>query len=202
MAVVAVGDIDQKQVEALIRSHFGSLEPRGQALPPPNNAVPLHKELLVNVASDPEVTRSQVEIIRKRPADRQRTAGDYRRMLVESLFQRMFNERFSDLTLKPDAKFLNAGVGGGGLSLAVDTFSLRAAVADGRIAEALEALEVEARRVREFGFTTAELDRAKRSNARSRSAIRAKAVATHGSTFRTSSPTSRRPASSTSTDSH
>jgi zinc protease len=163
MAVVAVGDIDQKQVEALIRSHFGSLEPRGQALPPPNNAVPLHKELLVNVASDPEVTRSQVEIIRKRPADRQRTAGDYRRMLVESLFQRMFNERFSDLTLKPDAKFLNAGVGGGGLSLAVDTFSLRAAVADGRIAEALEALEVEARRVREFGFTTAELDRAKRS---------------------------------------
>jgi zinc protease len=163
MAVVAVGDIDPRQVEGLIRTHFGPLKPRAQALPPPGNAVPLHKELLVNVASDPEVTRSQVEIIRKRPAESQRTAGDYRRMLVESLFERMFNERFSDLTLKPDAKFLNAGAGGGGLSLAVDTFSLRASVSDGRIAEALEALEVEARRVREFGFTAAELDRAKRS---------------------------------------
>jgi zinc protease len=163
MAVVVVGDIDPKQVDGLIRSHFGSLASRAAALNPPNNAVPLHKELLVNVASDPEVTRSQIEIIRKRPAESQRTAGDYRRMLVESLFQRMFNERFSDLTMKADARFLGAGAGGGGLSLQVDTFSLRATVADGRIADGLEALEVEARRVREFGFTAAELERARRS---------------------------------------
>jgi zinc protease len=163
MAIVAVGDIDPTLVDSLIRSSFGSLEARGPAATPPNNAVPLHKDLLVNVATDPELTRSSVEIIRKRPSESQKTAGDYRRMIVESLFQRMFNERFSDLTLKPDATFLGAGTGGGGLSLAVDTFSLRAGVADGRIVEGLEALELEARRVRELGFTAAELDRAKKS---------------------------------------
>jgi zinc protease len=163
MAVVAVGDIDPKQVETLIREAFGPLKTRAPLPTLPDSVVPLHKELLANVASDPEVTRSSVEVIRKRPAEAQKTAGDYRRMLVESLFQRMFNERFTDLTLKADAKFLGAGSGGGGLSRAVDTFSLRASVVDGKIREGLEALEVEARRVRDFGFTAAELDRAKRS---------------------------------------
>jgi zinc protease len=163
MAVVAVGDFDPKQVETLIRSAFGPLAARAPMPPLPANAVPLHKDLLVNVAADPEVTRSTVEIVRKRPSEPQRTAGDYRRMLVESLFQRMFNERFSDLTLKPDAKFLGAGSGGGGLSLAVDTFSLRAGVVDGKIVDGLQALEIEARRVRDFGFTPGELDRAKRA---------------------------------------
>jgi zinc protease len=125
--------------------------------------VPLQRDLLVNVSTDPELTRSSVEIVRKRPAESQKTTGDYRQSLVESLFRRMFNERLSDLTLKPDAKFLGAGAGGGTLGRAVDTFSLRAGVADGKIVDGLVAIETEARRVRQFGFTAPELDRAKKS---------------------------------------
>ncbi len=163
MAVVVVGDIDPQQVETLIRTAFGPLKGRNAAVPLPDNSVPLHRELLVNVAADPEVTGSSVEVVRKRPSEPQKTTGDYRRMMVESLFRRMFNERFSELTLKPDAKFLGAGAGGGGLNPAVDTFSLRARVPDGKLADGLLALTIEAKRVREFGFTAAELDRAKRS---------------------------------------
>src|SRR5262245_23999327 len=163
MAVVAVGDIDPQQIESLVRSTFSALAARAPAAPLPNNTVPLHRDLLINIAADPEVTGTSVEVVRKRPAESQKTAGDYRRMMVDSMFRRMFNERFSDMTLKPDAKFLGAGAGGGGLNLAVDTFSLRARVPDGKIAEGLEALTVEAKRVRDFGFTAAELERAKKS---------------------------------------
>src|SRR5262245_43711290 len=85
MAVVAVGDIDPKTIEALIRSAFGSLKSRAAASPLPDGAVPLQRELLVNVSTDPEVTRSSVEIVRKRPAEVQKTTGDYRQSLVESL---------------------------------------------------------------------------------------------------------------------
>src|SRR6185369_5123535 len=46
--------------------------------------------------------------------------------------------------------------------LAVDTFSLRARVPDGKIVDGLTALTVEAKRVRDFGFTAAELERAKK----------------------------------------
>ena len=163
MAVVAVGDIDPKMIEGLIRSAFGGLKTRASASTPPDGAVPLQRDLLVNVSTDPEVTRSSVEIVRKRPAESQKTTGDYRQSLVESLFRRMFNERLSDLTLKADARFLGAGAGGGSLGRAVDTFSLRAGVADGKIVDGLIAIETEARRVRQFGFTAAELERAKKS---------------------------------------
>ena len=44
----------------------------------------------------------------------------------------------------------------------VDTFGLSARVPDGGIADGLTALEIEARRVQQFGFTASELDRAKR----------------------------------------
>ena len=73
---------------------------------------------------------------------------------------------FGELSQRPDAKFLEAGAGGGDLGNDVDTFELGARVKDGALAEGLAALAVEAKRVREFGFTAGELDRAKRGSAR------------------------------------
>jgi zinc protease len=163
MAVVVVGDFDPKTIEGLIRSAFGGIKPRAAVAPLPDTTVPIQRDLLVNIATDAELTRSSVEIVRKRSSESQKTTGDYRQSLVESLFRRMFNERFSDLTLKPDAKFLSAGAGGGGLGRTVDTFSVRASVADGKLVDGLVAIETETRRVREFGFTAPELDRAKKS---------------------------------------
>ncbi len=163
MALIVVGSIAPDEVESTIRTTFGPLKARAPAMQPPDSSVPLHQELLVNVASDPEMTQSQVQIVRKRTADKFVTAGDYRRILVESLFTRMLNERFSEIGQRPDARFLGAGGGGGNLSRAVDTFNLSARVEDGKIVDGLTALETEARRLREFGFTAPELDRAKRA---------------------------------------
>ena len=73
----------------------------------------------------------------------------------------MIGERFTELARRPDAKFLGAGADGGSLSPTVDAFTFSASVQDGRIADGLSALAVEARRVREFGFGAGELDRAK-----------------------------------------
>lgn len=163
MAIVVVGDVDAGAIETGLRDAFGPLRARATAAVPPAATVPLHKEDLVNVTSDPEITQSSVQIVRKRPHEPTGTVGDYRRVLVESLFARMLNERFTEISRRADAPFLGAGGGNTSLSPAVDGFSLNARVQDGRIADGLSALEVEARRVRQFGFTAGELDRAKRS---------------------------------------
>ena len=63
----------------------------------------------------------------KRPKEGERLVGDYRRQLVERLFSQMFDERFSELAQRPDAKFLGAGVGGGPLGRDVTTFEIGAA---------------------------------------------------------------------------
>ena len=117
----------------------------------------------MSIVADPEVTRLTVQVIWKEPRQGEQLVGDYRRGLVERLFSSMFNERLDELSRKPDAQFLAAGVGGSSLSQTVDTFGMNARVQDGAIVGGLSALAVEAKRVREFGFHASELDRAKRS---------------------------------------
>lgn len=163
MAIVIVGDVDPTAIESDVRSAFGALQARAPAVEPPSATVPLHRENLVNITVDPEITQSSVQIVRKLPNEPDATIGDYRRSLVQSLFSRMLNERFTEISRRADAPFLGAGGGGGSLSPSVDSFSLNARVQDGRIVDGLVALETEARRVREFGFTASELDRARRS---------------------------------------
>ena len=165
IAIVAVGDIDAAQAEQTIRSAFGGLTARAPAGQAPNAQVPLHPELLVNVATDPELTSSSVRLVTKQPAERQDRVGDYRRSLVERLFADMLNDRFGELARKPDAKFLGAGGGGGLLTPTVQTFTLNARVPDGSLIDGVNVLEIEARRVREHGFNQSELDRNKREMA-------------------------------------
>ena len=101
--------------------------------------------------------------MRKRTKESERLVGDYRRDLVERLFEEMFNSRFGELARKPDAKFLAAGAGGGASAPRRRRSRCSARVKDGGIAEGLRRSQIEARRVRQFGFTAAELDRAKKS---------------------------------------
>jgi zinc protease len=162
MAVVAVGDIDPQQMQTAIANAFGPLKARAPAAPRADNTVPLHDELLTSIVTDPEVTQSVVEIVRKRPAEPDETVGDYRRAIVQRLAEQMFNERFAEIRRRPDAEVLAAGVSDDQLGRDVRTFSLGASVPEGGLDEGLRALEIEAKRVREHGFTQAELDRAKK----------------------------------------
>ncbi len=162
MAVIAVGDIEAPQLESAIAATFGTLKPRAPAGPAPNGAVPLPPQTLVGFVADPEVTQSVVEVVRKRPADGDQLVADYRRDLVQQLGEHMFNERFSEIARKPDAPFLGAGASDGKLGHAVDTFTIGAGVQDGKLDQGLTAIATEARRVREYGFTAAEIDRAKK----------------------------------------
>jgi len=163
MAVVVVGDIEPEKMLALVRTEFGGLPKPSMAPPPRNYEVPLHKELLVKVATDPEAQGSSVSIMRKRKRDSDATVGDYQETLVHQLVSQIFNERFRELARKPDAAFLGAGAGGGGLAPSVETFSLSASVQHGKIEAGLAALQIEANRVIKHGFGPAELDRAKKT---------------------------------------
>jgi zinc protease len=163
MALVVVGDISAQEIEASIRETFSALKDRAPAAQPPDNTVPLHSDALINVTSDTEVTSTSVQLLYKYPADGNSTVGDYRRSLVQNMFSRMLNDRFDELSRKADAKFLAAGAGGDTLSPKVRTYGLSARVKDDGIAAGLTALQLEARRVTQYGFTASELERTRRS---------------------------------------
>ena len=161
MAVIAVGDFDPAEMEALIRAHFGDLPLR----PPAERSlypVPSHADTRVVVVSDPEAQGSSVSIIRKRPVEKLRTAGEYRRSTMGRLVRGMVRDRFSEIARRPDAPFLRASLGGGGVGRDVESVTVSARVNDGAIVQGLEALAQEVARLDQHGFGEAELDRAKK----------------------------------------
>lgn len=163
MSLVVVGDIDPAAIVATVGKLFGPLAPARPAAPEPDRAVPDHAETLVNVSTDPEAQTSSVSVLHKRPKLPEGTVEDYRRDMVRQLMYQMLNLRFNEIRQRADAPFLAAGAGTQELGRETIATSLGVRVADGGIVRGLEALLVEARRAREFGFLEAELDRARRS---------------------------------------
>jgi zinc protease len=162
MALVVVGDIDPAAIEAQVKTMFSAMKRRAGAPPVRSYDVPLHEEMLVAVATDPEATQSSVSVLRKRKKGEEGTVAAYRQDLAEQMVYQMLNERFDELSRRKDAQFLGAGAYETPLSPAVSAFALGAGVEEGKIAQGLAALEIETNRVQQFGFGPAELERAKK----------------------------------------
>ncbi|MSR07834.1 MAG: insulinase family protein [Gemmatimonadetes bacterium] len=162
MSVIAVGDFDKATVERLIKSNFSGV-PRAPASAParPIYPVPDHAQTLVSTATDQEATDSRVAVYFKLPLRHQRTIGDYRQGLVENLFNSMLNNRFFEITQKPDAPFVYASSGQGRMVRSGEVYVLSGAMKDGGILPGLDAMMVEAERVARHGFTSTELARHK-----------------------------------------
>ena len=162
MAVVAVGDFDAKQIEALIKRHMGPIRRSWTPKARPLFPVPPHDSTLVSITTDKEATRSVVRLVYKQPKRSTSTIAAYRQSRVEQLFSSIFNDRLSELTQKPNSPFITAFAGQGDLVRSAESFSLTAIVADNGIIRGLDALLTEGERVRRFGFLPAELERAKK----------------------------------------
>ena len=163
MAVVVVGDVQPAAIVPKLTELFGALKPQAPQEAEPLRDVPPHEQTLISAVADPEAQASVVSVLHKRPKLPQGTVDDYRRDLVRQLMYQMLNLRFSEIAQRPDAPFLGAGAGSQELAIDTEAISLSARMQDGAIPKGLEALIVEARRAREFGFTDGELDRARRS---------------------------------------
>src|SRR2546423_3602714 len=162
MAVVAVGDLNKNEIECLIRRSLGAIPPASNPKPRPIYPVPPRDSTLVSINSDKEATRSVIRLLYKQPKRFNTTEESYRQNLVEQLFGSMFNDRFSEITQKPNPPFINAFAVQGDLVRTAESFSLTAIVADNGIKRGLNALLTEGERAKRFGFLQSELDRAKK----------------------------------------
>lgn len=167
MAVIAVGDFDAKAMEKMIVEHFSNLKNPPNAPPRPVPAVPDHEGTLFSIETDPELSATSVQIMCKHPAAPNGSAADYRRDLVEGLYSGMLNQRLSERVQEANPPYMGAGVGKSPMVRVKDLAVQMARVKDGKYAEGLKALLMEARRARRDGFTVAELERAKTMSLRS-----------------------------------
>ncbi len=133
MAVVAVGDIDPAQIEALdqdrVRRAAEAVERRARSR--------LRRAAPGGAAGEGGDRLRGAAVVgldrRKRRRGEDGTVADYRRDLVHRLAFQMLNERFDELSRKPDAQFLGAGAYESGLSPTTSTVALGASVQEGKI---------------------------------------------------------------------
>lgn len=161
MAVVAVGDFDQAEIESLIDKYFSNIKPVENPRERKFYAVPNHAETLFAPATDAEATGSNITVYFKQDVEDESTVRAYRQSLVESLYDNILNNRLSELLQQPEPPFLSGFSGQGRFIRTKEFYVLGAAVQEGNLETGLEAVLTEAWRVKQHGFTQSELDREK-----------------------------------------
>ena len=161
MAVIAVGDFDGAEVEALLIEHFEGISAPENPRERVEYSVPDHDETLFTIATDEELTSTSVAVYHMLALDEQETIGGYRQQLVEGLYNGMLNLRLGEIARNPNPPFLGAGSSKGSLVRSKGAYLLSANVPEDGIERGLEVVFTEAERVARFGFTASELERQK-----------------------------------------
>lgn len=164
-AVVAVGDFDLNQVETLIKKNFNSLKNPKNARPRPVYNIPLNKESIAKVVTDPEFSYTVGYVFLKHPEGERKTGVDLKRMAMESMINKMFESRIEEIVEGGNAPFIHAsgyyGPYYGGLGN-INSFLITAVAKEPEtFQQSITAVMNEVARVNQHGFTATELERAK-----------------------------------------
>ena len=161
IAVAAVGDFDVKEIENYIKKHFGNLSSPEKERERKVYDIPSHEETYFAIASDKEATYSTVSLYYLQKPKEVRDLAEYKNRLVHDIFYGILNDRLTELTTSANPPFVYAFAGDSRFAKSSDISYLTAMVKEGGIQTGLEALLREAERVKEFGFTSTELERQK-----------------------------------------
>ena len=162
-AVIVVGDIDVKEIEARIKQIFGDIAGPEKPRKKESFPVPDHEEPLTVVAKDKETALPSVDILYKKEPQPETTIGDYCRYMNRLLFTGMLNNRLREITLSGKPPFVQASsFYTNSLARTKDAFRIYANTSDTGMALSLSALLRENQRVLKFGFTAAEFDMQKK----------------------------------------
>jgi zinc protease len=164
MSVIVVGDIDVAQMEQKIKDHFESYQNPVNEKPRKIFEVPNHKETFIAIESDKEASQTQIQLLYKDYGTRKvaKTISDLNDEVIEGLFSTMLNNRLNELTNSPTPPF-TYGFTYHGTTFARDkeAFQSFAMINEDKQIEALKVLVTENERVKKFGFTAGEFERAK-----------------------------------------
>ena len=162
-AVIVIGDFDVDMMEQKIKNIFGGIPAPEVPTQKVEYNIPGNTEPLVGILTDPEAEGSSVEVIWKtRPIPKQFMNTDmaYMNSIVKAYIRLIMSERFSDISSKPGAPFLDASISVGGLCNTSDAIFGDVSFKDGDAIQAFTAYMTELEKMKRFGFTEGEVKRA------------------------------------------
>lgn len=164
--IIIVGDFDAEDMEKRVVELFGKI-------PMPENAavreyfeVPDNEEPIVAFATDPEATNTQILIFHKHepiPDEIKLSQAGLVLNYIKSVASSMVNERFQEILQKPNAPFTSAYAYDSDYFVAKtkDAWTVVGGAAEDKIKDAVGAMIRETERMKQFGFTVSEYERAR-----------------------------------------
>ena len=164
-AIIVVGDIDVDQIEQKIKALWADVPARENRGERPLYSVSDNEEPIVAIVRDKEAQYTRIELEFKKPQLPKPFRGTdmaYVQSLAIELVCDMFNNRLSELSMKPEATFVGAGSYYGELVKEKDAFVAVYLAKQGQEVEAYKDLLTQLEKMRRYGFTHSELDRVKK----------------------------------------
>ena len=163
MAVIVVGDISKADAMKYINKHFSSIRSASTR----NRdfaSVPAYAENKAMVVTDKEATGFEFSInYSAMPFQNPQTIGEYRKELLNSLYTSLLGNRLRELTQKENPPFVYAGANFGGYAKNHQSFSIQGGTGTNDVQKGIEATLTEVERIKRFGFTEPELERARKN---------------------------------------
>ena len=163
-ALIVVGDIDVDETEKKIERIFADIPKAENPKPKDVITIPGNVEPIVGVLTDPEQTSTQIEVLWKSeaaPEEYNSTVVGKLNDLVQNIIAQVMYERFSDITSDPSAPYLDAALQVGNLCETMDVVMGQVVAREGEAIPALTAFLTEIEKMKRFGFSEDEVDRAK-----------------------------------------
>ena len=163
-AVIVVGDVDVDQIEAKLKTIFADIPAAVNPREKEYYQLPQNQEPIIGIITDAEATSSSIEVLWKSeplPKEFGNTVEGYMIDLVKSYIYYIMQERFGDITSKPGAPFLGASLSVGRLCTTCEGVFGNVSFKDGDAVNAFAAMMLEVEKMKRFGFTDGEVDRAK-----------------------------------------
>ena len=162
-ALIVIGDFDVDMMEQKIKTIFADIP--APAVPTQKIEYPLpgNAEPLVGILTDPEAQRANIEVMWKTqplPKEFMNTDMAYLHSILKTYIRLIMRERFSDISSKPGAPFLGASVSIGNLCNTSDAVFGDVSFKDGDAISAFTAYMTEIEKMKRFGFTDGEVQRA------------------------------------------
>jgi zinc protease len=163
ISVVAVGDFDPEQVENLIKEKFSSMKKAKKAPKRTKYEIPASAGTQTFQILDKEMPQSVFQMFARLPREKTTTQNDYRTDIAENLYNQMIGTRLQEATKKPNAPFAYAVMGYSPFLGGLDVFQTIVLPKNAEGMEAaIKAIMDEQERLKRFGFTKGELERAKK----------------------------------------
>jgi len=161
--IIIVGDVNVDEMEQKVKALFSPITLDAERAEREYYPVPDNKEPLVAIATDKEARDTQLMLFYKHdplPDELKSTQMGYLTNYILNAAASMMNQRFAEITQKPDAPFTIANAYDGDFFVAKtkDAWTVVARSAEDKIDKALAAMVRETERAKQHGFSASEYE--------------------------------------------